>query len=69
LAIRKGWRQPYQKNPLLRRACVMPSHLNVPTKYWELTKEIPPPPVERDINTWIIANPADLHYGILMFSL
>jgi len=37
----------------------MPSHLNVPTKYWELTKEVPPPPIERDINSWIIANPAD----------
>jgi len=37
----------------------MPSHLNVPTKYWELTKEVPPPPIERDINTWIIANPSD----------
>jgi len=37
----------------------MPSHLNVPTKYWELTKEVPPPPVERDIKSWIIANPSD----------
>jgi len=37
----------------------MPSHLNVPTKYWELTKEVPPPPIERDIGTWIIANPSD----------
>jgi len=37
----------------------MPSHLNVPTKYWELTSEVPPPPIERDINTWIIANPSD----------
>ena len=37
----------------------MPSHLNVPLKYWELTKEVPPPPIERDINTWIIANPSD----------
>ncbi|MCA9810410.1 MAG: hypothetical protein KC473_08730, partial [Candidatus Dadabacteria bacterium] len=37
----------------------MPSHLNVPTKYWELTKEVPPPPIERDIKSWIIANPSD----------
>ena len=35
------------------------SHLNVPTKYWELTKEVPPPPIERDIKSWIIANPSD----------
>ena len=37
----------------------MPSHLNIPTMFWELTKECPPPPVERDQNTWIIGNPAD----------
>ncbi len=37
----------------------MPSHLNVPSKYWELTKEVPPPPIERDIKSWIIANPSD----------
>ena len=38
----------------------MPSHLNVPTKYWELTKEVPPPPCVRgDIASWIIANPSD----------
>jgi hypothetical protein len=43
----------------IRRFVYMPSHLNVPTKYWELTKEVPPPPIERDINTWIIANPSD----------
>ena len=35
------------------------SHLNVPLKYWELTKEVPPPPIERDIKSWIIANPSD----------
>ena len=43
----------------IRRFVYMPSHLNVPTKYWELTSEVPPPPIERDINTWIIANPSD----------
>ena len=37
----------------------MPSHLNVDTKYWTLTDEIPNPPVERDIKTWIIGNPSD----------
>lgn len=37
----------------------MSSHLNVPTKYWELTKEVPPPPVERDRKSWIIGNPSD----------
>jgi len=38
----------------------MPSHLNVPSKYWELTKEVPPPPCVRgDIASWIIANPSD----------
>ena len=37
----------------------MPSHLNVDTKYWTLTDEIPAPPVERDIKSWIIGNPSD----------
>ena len=37
----------------------MPSHLNVDTKYWNLTDEIPAPPVERDIKSWIIGNPSD----------
>jgi hypothetical protein len=38
----------------------MPSHLNVDTKYWELAPtEIPEPPVQRDIKSWIIGNPSD----------
>jgi len=38
----------------------MPSHLNVDTKYWELAPdEIPLSPMKRDINTWIVGNPAD----------
>jgi hypothetical protein len=38
----------------------MPSHLNVDDKYWKMAPdEIPASPMERDINTWIVGNPAD----------